>query len=116
MSVIVTVLSPVALPALRGARPAWADVEHRSGHAYVREDHNTPWLRFDGDGRFLGALPLLESLDGARGGTSVTVAIVQIRNRESIEQAVERAAALPVVRTVHDLTIDTAVVLPTDSR
>ncbi len=112
MSLIVTVLSATRLPALRTARPAWVEVEHGDGFAYVREDHNTPWLRVGGDGRFLGAETVVEHLDAALTATAVTVAVVELHNRESIDEAVDRAATLPLVAGTLELRIDTAVRLP----
>lgn len=112
MSLIVTVLSATRLPALRTLRPAWVELEHRKGFAYVREDHNTPWLRVDGDGRFLGAETVMDHLDAVVAAMAVTVAVVQLRNRESIDEAVDRAATMPLMASAHELRIDTAATYP----
>lgn len=111
MSVIVAILTSVPQASLRSARPAWIEIHRRSGFGYVREDHNTPWLRVDDEGRFLGVDSLVRELEAVRERGGTIVAVVQLQNRESIDAAVDRAASLPPVASPHDIRLDTAVVL-----
>lgn len=111
MSELIVVMSTERQPALTAARPAW--IEHRTseGYLYYREAHNTAWVVVDAEGRFGGMPELQRQLIGLTSVGPARVALVRLRNGESVDTGLERARSLSPLGRGADLRVDTAIVL-----
>ncbi len=116
MSDLIVVFTRGRQTSLARSRPAWVEQEHREGFCYYREDHNTPWLRVDAEGQFLGMSDLVAMLEPVRSTESPRVALVRVQNGESIDNALTRARDVGVALLSDGLMVDAAVVLDSEAR
>jgi len=100
---------------LKRTRPAWIEHQRARSFTYYREDHNTPWFDVDRDGYFVGMSNLMASLAPVREGGPLTVALVRIKDKESIDAALSRAESLPMEKQSSTLRIDSAILVPSES-
>jgi hypothetical protein len=100
---------------LKRTRPAWIEHERAGGFTYYREDHNTAWFDVDQDGYFVGMSDLIANLAPVRGEGAVTVALLRIKDKESIDAALSRAQSLPIDKQSSTLRIDSAILVPSDA-
>jgi hypothetical protein len=93
---------------LTSLRPAWAIQALGNGFAYYREDQNTPWIKLDSSGTLDTSDIPLALLECATIFKEIKIAMILLKNRESVKDAILRGSNFSVVEGARNLVVDQA--------